>query len=287
MLAADDVRRLEECLDAGGVALFPADTVYGLACDPEQPAAVRRLYEIKGRPPARPAAVLFGSVALAWEALPDLLDAERDAAAALLPGPVTLLVPNRARRFPLACGPQPDTLGLRVPRFDGAIAALGTLSRPLLQSSANRSGEPDVRRLADVDPDVRAGADLVLDGGDRPGTASTVVDLRAFAGERRFEIVREGALSRAAVAACAGQRQRRLIASSGRRYWRLFVELTTGKRRSPHRRAPGHPSRRTPQGDASCPICAPITSTDRSPRSTPRSPRRCAVSSSASSARWR
>ncbi len=204
MLRAADAERLAECLAAGGIALFPADTVYGLACDPEQPAAVARLYELKGRPPQQPAAVLFTSAAHAWRALPELTDAEREAAAALLPGPVTLLLPNRGRRYPLACGPEPGTLGLRVPVLDGALAPLRALSRPLLQSSANRSGEPDARRLADVDPGLRAGVDLVLDGGERPGTASTVLDLRAFAAEGRFAILREGALSRAAVAQALG-----------------------------------------------------------------------------------
>ncbi len=204
MVTGDDVRALEQCLRAGGVVLFGADTVYGLACDPEQPAAVARLYELKGRPPDRPAAVLFSSIALAWRALPELEDAEREAAEALLPGPVTLLLPNPARRFPLACGPQPETLGLRVPRLDGPIAALRALSRPLLQSSANRSGEPDVRRLGDVDAELRANVDLALDGGERPGTASTVIDLRAYARERRYAIVREGALSPTAVAQALG-----------------------------------------------------------------------------------
>ncbi len=181
MLGPGDAARLQDCLAGGGVALFPADTVYGLACDPEQPAAVARLYELKGRPPMQPAAVLFASLALAQRALPELHDAECAALAALLPGPVTVLLPNRARRFPLACGPDPGTLGLRVPDLTGDLAPLQALSRPLLQSSANRSGKPDARRLEDVDPGLRAAVDLVLDGGERPGVASTVVDLRAFA----------------------------------------------------------------------------------------------------------
>jgi len=200
MLGPIDADRLQRCLAEGGVALFPADTVYGLASDPESPAAVGRLYELKGRPPVRPAAVLFASLDRAVDAVGELQDAERAAMTALLPGPVTLLLPNRARRFPLACGPDPDTIGVRVPLFEGPIAALAALTVPLLQSSANPSGQPDARRLEDVDPGLRAGVDLVLDGGERPGTSSTIVDLRAFAAERRFDIVREGALASAAVA---------------------------------------------------------------------------------------
>jgi L-threonylcarbamoyladenylate synthase len=191
-LTAEDARRLEECVLGGGVIVFPADTVYGLGCDPENRAAVERLYEFKGRPPARPAAVMFFSLANALRALPELGERERAALQALLPGPLTLLLPNRNHRFPLACGPDPDTLGLRVPLLAGPLAALGAARVPLVQSSANLSGEADVRLLADVPASLRAGADLVLDGGELPGTASTVVDLRAYEASGEWSVVRAG-----------------------------------------------------------------------------------------------
>lgn len=191
-LTAEDAHRLEECVADGGVAVFPADTVYGLGCDPENRAAVEHLYALKGRPPTRPAAVMFFSLDAALDALPELGARERAAMEALLPGPLTLLLPNRNRRFPLACGPDPDTLGLRVPLLAGPLAALGAVRVPLVQSSANLSGEADVRRLADVPAPLRAGADLVLDGGELPGTASTVVDLRAYEASGEWSVVRAG-----------------------------------------------------------------------------------------------
>jgi L-threonylcarbamoyladenylate synthase len=105
---------------------------------------------------------------------------------ALLPGGVTLLLPNPRHLYPLACGPDPDTLGLRVP-------FLAPVGRPVLQSSANRAGAPDARRLDEVPSEIRGGADLVLDGGELPGTPSTVIDLRGY--ERGvWRIVREGAV---------------------------------------------------------------------------------------------
>src|SRR3954447_13453242 len=97
----------------GGVAVFPADTVYGLACDPQSREAVERLYLLKRRRPDKPAAVMFFDVELALAALPELGQRTRGALEALLPGGVTLLVPNPAGRFPLAGGR--DVLGLRVP----------------------------------------------------------------------------------------------------------------------------------------------------------------------------
>lgn len=177
----------------GGVAVFPADTTYGLACDPGDKEAVRRLYALKRRRPDKAAAVLFFQPSLALAAVPELGPRTRDALLGLLPGGVTLLLPNPAQRFPLACGPHPETLGLRVPRMPAALAALGDVSWPVLQSSANLAGGPDPRRLQDVPERIRDHADLVLDGGELPGVPSTVVDLRAYEDEGRWAIVRQGA----------------------------------------------------------------------------------------------
>src|SRR5437588_8953024 len=94
----------ERCLAVGGVAVFPADTVYGLACDPANRVAVERLYRLKRRPLRKPSAVMFFDVDVALDALPELGEQTRLAAAELLPGQVTLLLPNPAERFPLACG---------------------------------------------------------------------------------------------------------------------------------------------------------------------------------------
>jgi L-threonylcarbamoyladenylate synthase len=183
----------DEVIAAGGVVVFPADTVYGLACDPENEAAVAKLYALKGRPPDKPAAVMFFDRVQALTAVPGLTARTRAVMARLLPGAVTLLVPSD--RFPLAGGA--GTLGIRVPD----IAPLGTV--PVLQSSANAAGEPDARRLAEVPEAIREGADLVIDGGELPGTPSTVVDLRRFEHGADLEIVRVGAVPEAVVRSLA------------------------------------------------------------------------------------
>lgn len=203
-LASEDVARLGGCLAAAGVAVFPTDTVYGLGCDPRSEAAAERLYRLKGRRSDRPAAVMFFSLQRALDTLPELAARERAALQALLPGPVTLLLPNRERRFVVACGPDPDTLGLRVPGLSSALAALGELEGPLLQSSANRSGEPDARRLDDVPRALRDGVDLVLDAGELPGVASTVVNLRDYERAGRWRVLRAGAQPIAAVRQALG-----------------------------------------------------------------------------------
>jgi L-threonylcarbamoyladenylate synthase len=185
-----DADRLERCIAGGGVAVFPADTVYGLACAPVDADAVARLYELKGRAPDKPAAVMFFALERALAALPELGPRTTELLGRLLPGGVTLLLPNPRERFPLACGPDPGTLGLRVP----ALPTLAAVGAPVLQSSANRAGGPDARRLADVPEAIRAGADLVLDGGELPGTPSTVVDLRAYEQRGEFRVLRTGAV---------------------------------------------------------------------------------------------
>jgi L-threonylcarbamoyladenylate synthase len=203
-LTADDAATFSRCISVGGVAVFPADTVYGLACEPDTKDAVQRLYLLKRRRPDKPAAVMFFSLDLALAALPELGARTRAALEALMPGAVTLLLPNPARRYPLACGPDPETLGLRVPAWPPALAALGDVSWPVLQSSANAAGGPDARRLADVPEEIRARADLVLDGGELPGTPSTVVDLRTFERDGRWSVVREGAVPLDTVSAALG-----------------------------------------------------------------------------------
>ena len=155
----------EECIRAGGIVLFPSDTVYGLAVDPENEDAIARMYALKGRPREKKSALMY----FALDAVPDLPDRARR----LLPGPVTVILA--------------DGRGIRVP--DQPL--LASVRVPVLQTSANPSGGPDPRRLEDVDPRIREGVDLEVDGGELPGTASTVVDL---SGED-IRIVREGAVS--------------------------------------------------------------------------------------------
>jgi L-threonylcarbamoyladenylate synthase len=190
----------ERVIRAGGVAVFPADTVYGLACDPDSAPAVERLYALKGRSRDKPAAVMFFSLAPALAALPELGPRTRRALERLLPGGVTLLLPNPRRRFPLACGPDPATLGLRVP----GVPLLAGARVPVLQTSANLAGGPDARRLADVPEPIRSGADLALDGGELPGTPSTVVDLRGYEEGGAWTVVRSGLVAPEAVGTVLG-----------------------------------------------------------------------------------
>ena len=190
----------EACIAGGGVAVFPSDTVYGLACDPLNRAAVQRLYGLKGRPLDKPSAVMFFELEAAVDALPELGPRTLSAMRQLLPGGVTLLLPNPGGRFPLACGEDPSGLGLRVP----SVEALGGVRRPVLQSSANLAGGADARRVEDVPDAIRRAVDLVVDGGELPGTASTVVDLRRYEEDGSWRVVRAGAVRERELRAALG-----------------------------------------------------------------------------------
>ncbi|MDW5596642.1 Sua5/YciO/YrdC/YwlC family protein [Conexibacter stalactiti] len=195
-LTSADAAAFALTIASGGVAVFPADTVYGLAAAPSDLAAVARLYELKGRAPSKPAALMFFDRERALAELPQLGARTRAALERLLPGGVTLLLPDPDD--PVAA------LGLRVPRLEGPLAALAEVELPVLQSSANHAGGADPTTLAEVPEAIRSGADLVLDGGPLPGTSSTVIDLRGYERDGRWKIVREGAVPVATVTDALG-----------------------------------------------------------------------------------
>jgi L-threonylcarbamoyladenylate synthase len=181
---------LERCVAEGGVAVFPADGLYGLACDPLNAEAIERIHRLKGRDEGKPSAVMYLSPLAMRELVEGLGPRTREAVGALLPGPLTLVVPNPERRYPLACRAAPERLGVRLigGPLDGVMC-------PLFQTSANRSGEPAPGRFDDVPPEIVAGVDLAIDGGALTGEPSTVVDLSGYEGSGEWAVLREGAVS--------------------------------------------------------------------------------------------
>ncbi len=157
---------LERTIAAGGVALFPADGLYGLACDPLAPLAIERIHAIKGRDDGKPSAVMYFSPLALRELLPSLGERSREVLAALLPGPVTAILANPQGRYPLACRSTPEALGVRL--IEGPLA--GAMC-PIFQTSANRSGEPAPAAFADADAAIVAAVDLAIDGGELDGAA--------------------------------------------------------------------------------------------------------------------
>lgn len=187
---ADSARTgLELCVAAGGVAVFPADGLYGLACDPLNQAAIERIHRIKGRDDGKPSAVLYFSPLAMRELVESFGDRTRAAVGALLPGPVTLVVDNPERRYPLACREDPERLGLRL--IDGSLAGM---MWPVFQTSANHSGEPAPAIFADVPRDILSAVDVAVDGGALTGSPSTVIDVTALDSGGDWKILRQGGM---------------------------------------------------------------------------------------------
>jgi len=188
-----DVARaaLESYVGDGRVAVFPADTLYGLACDPLNPAAVERIHAIKGRDEGKPSAVMYLSPLAMRELVSGLGPRTRDAIGALLPGPVTLVIANPQRRYPLACREDPERLGIRL--IEGPLTGAMT---PLFQTSANRTGEPAPTRFDEIDDELLGAVDLAIDAGELIGEPSTVVDIAEIERDGEWTVLRDGAVSR-------------------------------------------------------------------------------------------
>jgi len=183
------VAALERTIQSGGVAIFPADGLYGLACDPLDAQAIERIHALKGRDEGKSAAVMYFSPLSLRELIDDLGPRTAGVVAALLPGPVTLVVANPDHRYPLACREDPNRLGIRL--IDGPLAPA---SCPVFQTSANRSGSSPPATFTEIPAEIVGGADLAIDGGALTGHPSTVIDVSAIDEDGSWFVLREGAL---------------------------------------------------------------------------------------------
>jgi L-threonylcarbamoyladenylate synthase len=177
-------------LRAGRPVVLPFDTVYGLAVDPYREEHARRLYEVKRRDASRPTALVASDFDYLLECVPELRGRAATLARLLLPGPVTLVVPNPARRFRWLTGTTPESIGVRVPELAGPGGDVLGRVGAVAATSANRPGEPDPARLDEVPEEMRAAVAAVLDGGELPGMPSTVVDITG----PEPRVLREGAI---------------------------------------------------------------------------------------------
>ena len=181
-------------LAAGQPVVLPTDTVYGLCANPYGEEPVRRAYRLKGRADEQPSALLAADVDLLFECVPELRSRVGVLIRALLPGPLTLVVPNPAGRYPWLTGRKPETLGVRVPELPEPAAGVLARAGCVMATSANLPGGPDPARLDAVPEQIRGGCGALVDGGPLPGVPSTVIDLTGA--EPR--ILREGAVPAAA-----------------------------------------------------------------------------------------
>jgi L-threonylcarbamoyladenylate synthase len=171
-------------IESGELVVIPADTVYGLACRPDREEAVGALSVLKGRSADQPIALVAASVDALLELIPELPPSR------VRCGPFTLVLANPARRLSWLSGPRPDTIGVRVPELSGVAAELLARVGVVAATSANLHGDPDPRRLDEVPAEIMGRVAAALDGGELPGTPSTVIDLTGLVPR----VLREGAV---------------------------------------------------------------------------------------------
>lgn len=194
------VRVAVDALLAGEPVIVPTDTVYGLVASAEGAAPTERLYSLKGRDPGQPSALMTADVETLLASVPELRGGAEAIIRALLPGPYTLILPNPARRYAWLTGSSPDAIGVRVPNLPPAAAAVVASVGAVVSTSANASGGPDPRSVAEIPAELREGAGAVVDGGVLPGAPSTVLDFT----DVEPRVLREGAASSAEALARVG-----------------------------------------------------------------------------------
>ncbi len=185
---AADLAAAVDWLGRGGIVLYPTDTFYGLAVDPESATAVDALFALKGRD-ASAAIPLIAASRPQVDAWCGLSAGASTLAGEFWPGPLSLICDAPASVVPAVHAGR-GTVAIRVPDHAVARALAMGLGRPITATSANHSGQPPIRRVADL-----TGLDLhavfIVDGGDTPGgAASTIVDAR----RQPAVLVREGAV---------------------------------------------------------------------------------------------
>lgn len=184
------VEQAVTALRAGQPIVLPTDTVYGLCAYPYRAEPAQRLYELKGRAAKQPTALVAADLETLFECVPELRGRAAKQARALLPGPFTLILPNPAKRYPWLNGDRPETIGVRVPDLSGPGRAVLDAVGAIAATSANLPGGQDPRTLDEVPAEIREACGALVDGGELPGTPSTVIDLTG----PEPTVLREGAV---------------------------------------------------------------------------------------------
>ncbi len=188
------IERVAAAIRRGEVVAIPTDTVYGLAADPFQPEAMRRLLRLKQRPEDKPILLLIDSLRQVEDLAARVPATLERLAARFWPGPLTVVLPA-APRVPEAITAGTGTVAVRLPGSQVTRQIVRAARRPLTGTSANVSGRPAAESAAQVREQLGRSLALILDAGPAPSRVpSTIVDLT---GEPR--ILREGAIPAAAV----------------------------------------------------------------------------------------
>ena len=183
------LRKAVEVLLNGGIVAYPTDTVYGLGANGLDPAAVRRVFEVKRRPLTMPVPLLVADLAMLRSVVEGLPEVALSLVERFLPGPLTLVLP-RAPVVPEIVTAGAPSVAVRIPDHPVPVRLAAGIGAPLVGTSANRSGQPSPTTADEVRAQLGAEIDWVVDGDCPGGVESTVVDLT----DATLRILRPGAV---------------------------------------------------------------------------------------------
>ena len=196
----DQIQTAVDLLKRGGVVAIPTDTLYGLAADPLDEDAVRRIFRLKGRPAGNPIPLLLSDPEEVHRWAVRIPESARRLTDRLWPGPLTLVL-RRSEEVPDVVTGGGNTVGLRVPDHTVPRSISRLLGAPLTGTSANRTGSPGLSTAHAVRCELSGEVDFVVVGvSGQDGRPSTVVDL---SGDRP-RILRRGAVSAAEIESLCG-----------------------------------------------------------------------------------
>ena len=177
MVSDRDIEHAASVLSAGGLVAFPTETVYGLGADASNPAAVRKIFEAKGRPATHPVIVHLADGAQLATWAREVPEGARRLARRFWPGPLTIILKRAPKVSDVVTGGQ-DTVALRVPSHPVAQQLLARFGGGIAAPSANRHGRVSATTAEHVRREFGATVDCVLDGGEaRIDIESAIVDL--------------------------------------------------------------------------------------------------------------
>ena len=170
-----DIENAVEALRAGDLVVFPTETVYGLGANASNPAAVRKIFEVKGRPADHPVIVHLDDPRYLHRWVSNLPPVAEVLAAKFWPGPLTLILPKADQVNDIVTGGQ-DSIGIRVPSHPMAQQLLNAFGGGIAAPSANRFGRLSPTKPEHVRDELGDAVNVILDGGDSPiGLESTIV----------------------------------------------------------------------------------------------------------------
>lgn len=166
-----------QIIKAGGIVIFPTETVYGIGVNGLNETAIKKLYEVKKRPITKPISLLVNSIEMIEEVAKDITEIEYDLIKKFLPGPLTIVLKKKENVSNIVTAGF-DTVGIRMPENEIALKLIEYAGVPIATPSANISGKPSGTNLKEIMKDFKDNVDYFIDGGEsKIGVASTIVQI--------------------------------------------------------------------------------------------------------------